>query len=152
MLPPSVQLVKGILSTHQVLWPSPRVILYRDLSCFCEYPNECSCYNPKRWILEMHARSKGMTPFEKEDEFTIGKFVGVEYDGKPYVGQIVDIHADELKINCMMQKSGNSFVWPQKPDCIYYSWQNVCGVISEPEPMRRAARLTDRQPGRLVDV
>lgn len=57
---------------------------------------------------------EGNDSSEKE-KYTIGKFVVVEYGGKPYVGQIMDIHADELKITCMMQKSGNSFVWPEKP-------------------------------------
>lgn len=143
MLPSSVQPVSGILRTHQVLSPSPGVILYRDLSCFCEYPNECACYNPKRMDFGNACQIEQNDSFVKEDEYTVGKFVVVEYESKPYVGQIVEIDGEELKINCMVQKSGNSFVWPQKPDCIYYSRQDVCGVISEPEPMRRYARVKD---------
>lgn len=66
----------------------------------------------------------------------------VQYDGKPYVGQVMVINGDEIQINCMIQKGRqNSFVWLDKPDCIYYSWQKIIGVISEPEPMQRAARL-----------
>lgn len=56
---------------------------------------------------------------EEEDKCTEGKFVIIQYDGKPYVGQIMVIHGDEIQVNCMTQKcEKNSFLWSEKPDCI----------------------------------
>lgn len=46
--------------------------------------------------------------FEKEDKYTEGKFVIVEYDGKPYVGQITVVHRHEIQIKCMIQKGGKN--------------------------------------------
>lgn len=42
--------------------------------------------------------------FEEEDKCTEGKFVIVQYEGKPYVDQITVIHGDEIQINRMIQK------------------------------------------------
>lgn len=36
---------------------------------------------------------------EEEDKCTEGKFVIVQYDGKPYVGQVMVIHGDESQLH-----------------------------------------------------
>ncbi len=107
LLPPSVKPVTGILGTHQVLSSSPGVILHRDLSCFCSYPEVCSCHKSKKVDFGNALETESNDSFEEEDRCTQGKFVIVEYDGRPYVGQIMEVHGDELKINCMKQKSEN---------------------------------------------
>ncbi|TMS09936.1 FYVE and coiled-coil domain-containing protein 1 [Larimichthys crocea] len=41
---------------------------------------------------------------EEDDKYTEGKFVIVQYDGKPYVGQIMVVNGEGIQINCMTQK------------------------------------------------
>lgn len=48
---------------------------------------------------------------ESAEDFT-GKFVVVLYDGKPFVGQVLQVVGDELEVNCMHQSGAgkNAFV------------------------------------------
>lgn len=48
LLLPTVGPVVGISNTHQVLYFSPGEILYRRLRCFCQYPDMCPCFQPKK--------------------------------------------------------------------------------------------------------
>ncbi|KAJ4942266.1 hypothetical protein JOQ06_012132 [Pogonophryne albipinna] len=159
MLPPSVPKVPGLLKTHQILYFCPGEIYYRDLSCFCQYPEMCECFKPTKMrmddssnansdhlqpdsIQETYAESPS-TDVEKNEEYTVGKFVIVSYDNKLFVGQITKLLLDNIEINCMVQHGKrNVFKWPNKPDCIFYHREQIASVISEPEPNQRAAQLT----------
>ncbi|XP_010783826.1 uncharacterized protein isoform X2 [Notothenia coriiceps] len=160
MLPPSVPKVPGILTTHQILSFSPGEIFYRTLSCFCRYPEMCSCFSPKKMRPDNRAEESGSSEsfeaqpkspeshnsgkeMEEEEEYTVGKFVIVKYENKPFVGQITQINEEHFAVNCMEQVSNkNIFKWPAKQDCILYSKDQLVSVISEPEPYQRAAQLT----------
>ncbi|KAI9515349.1 hypothetical protein NQZ68_026082 [Dissostichus eleginoides] len=159
MLPPSVPKVPGLLKTHQILSFCPGEIYYRDLSCFCQYPEMWECFKPTKMrmddssnansdhlqpdsIQETYAESPS-TDVEKNEEYTVGKFVIVSYDNKLFVGQITKLLLDNIEINCMVQHGKrNVFKWPNKPDCIFYHREQIASVISEPEPNQHAAQLT----------
>ncbi|KAF3860135.1 hypothetical protein F7725_000390 [Dissostichus mawsoni] len=159
MLPPSVPKVPGLLKTHQILSFCPGEIYYRDLSCFCQYPEMCECFKPTKMrmddssnansdhlqqdsIQKTYAESPS-TDVEKNEEYTVGKFVIVSYDNKLFVGQITKLLLDNIEINCMVQHGKrNVFKWPNKPDCIFYHRKHIASVISKPEPNQRAAQLT----------
>lgn len=106
MLPPSVTKVPGILNTHQILSFSPGEIYYRGLSCFCSYPEMCECFTPTKMRLDnssadsdqLHANKipvpdSPSSDEEDSEEYTVGRFVIVSYDNKPFVGQITKLHA-----------------------------------------------------------
>ncbi|KAI4804558.1 hypothetical protein KUCAC02_026183 [Chaenocephalus aceratus] len=159
MLSPSVPKVPGLLKTHQILSFCPGEIYYRDLSCFCQYPEMCECFKPTKMrvddssnansdhlqpdsIQETYAESPS-TDVEKNEEYTVGTFVIVSYDNKLFVGQITKLLLDNIEINCMVQHGKrNVSKWPNKPDCIFYHREQIASVISEPEPNQCAAQLT----------
>ena len=158
MMSPSVPKVLGILHTHQILSFSSADIYYRDLICFCRYPEMCECFTPTKMSLDnsSNANSDQLHPNriqetypdspntdEDSEEYIVGKFVIVNYDNKPFVGQITKLHADNIEVNCMVQHGKrNVFKWPEKPDCIFYRIDQIVSVIAEPEPHQRAAQLT----------
>ncbi|KAK1898989.1 Presequence translocated-associated motor subunit PAM17 mitochondrial [Dissostichus eleginoides] len=134
-------------------------IYYRDLSCFCQYPEMCECFKPTKMRMDdsSNANSDHLQPdsiqktyaespstdVEKNEEYTVGKFVIVSYDNKLFVGQITKLLLDNIEINCMVQHGKrNVFKWPNKPDCIFYHREQIASVISKPEPNQRAAQLT----------
>ena len=61
---------------------------------------------------------------------------------RKYREEIMLDHADSRRWDYMMKDERTSFVRLVKPDCVYYSQQNIIGVTSEPEPMHRAVPLT----------
>ena len=64
-----------------------------------------------------------------------GKFVIVTYDELPYIGQVLEVVGEDVKVNAMRQTGNkNLFMWPQTPDAIFYLKKDVQSVISEPEP------------------
>ena len=59
MIPPStVRPVTGISTTHQILSFSPGKIVYRDLSCFCQFPQICTCHNPRTLQFQQVSRAE----------------------------------------------------------------------------------------------
>ena len=83
------------------------------------------------------------TDTTSDEEYTEGQFVLIKYEGKPYVGQIVDISMEGLQVNCMKQLGDkNDFVWPNRRDCIYYQDQEVVCGISRPQQGSRFATLS----------
>lgn len=97
--------------------------------------------HPKR-IQETYPDSPGADKEDRE-EYTVGKFVIVNYDNKAFVGQITKRHADNIEVNCMVQHGKrNVLKWPGNPDCIFYPRDQIISIISEPEPHQHAAQLT----------
>ena len=66
MVPPSVRPVTGISTTHQVLSIFPGKIVYRDLSCFCQFPQICTCHNPRK--LQFDQVSRAEVPGDKTSD------------------------------------------------------------------------------------
>ena len=66
MVPPSVRPVTGIIATHQVLSFSPGKIVYRDLSCFCKFPQICTCHKPR--TLQFDQVSRAEVPGDKTSD------------------------------------------------------------------------------------
>ena len=72
-----------------------------------------------------------------EDDDLTGKFVVVMYDSKPFVGQVEQVVAGEVEVNCMHQSAPgkNAFVWPDMADKVFYFKEDIKAVVSEPEPL-----------------
>lgn len=139
-VPELVPAVKGTMKLHQVISTEPATILYRDISCFCSRPAViCKCYNPSR--VDFRNVSEAPEPPSLNQR---GKFIVVNYEDKPFVGQITQVVGDEIEVSCMKQLSAkNVFTWPQPPDLLFYYEADVLFMISEPEPVNsRHSRLT----------
>ncbi|KAF3844210.1 hypothetical protein F7725_013551, partial [Dissostichus mawsoni] len=135
-VPEVVPAVKGTMKLHQVISTKPATILYRDISCFCSRPAAiCKCYNPSTKCVRIP---------EPPRLNQRGKFIVVNYEGKPFVGQIVQVVGDEIEVSCMKQLSAkNVFTWPHPPDLLFYYESDVLFMISEPEPVNsRHSQLT----------
>lgn len=75
------------------------------------------------------------SPRGGSDQDICGKFVIVTYDKLPYVGQVLEVVGEEIRVNAMHQSGNkNLFMWPQAPDAIFYYKKDVLAVISKPEP------------------
>lgn len=80
---------------------------------------DVTCVKPKE---ANHPAEAECTDSDDDTSYTVGKFVIVNYDDRPYVGQIMKICHNEAEINFMKQVGdNNNFIWPNKPDCIFYS-------------------------------
>lgn len=58
-----------------------------------------------------------------------GKWVLIEYDNQEYP-EVMAVSEDGADVSVMTPTSPpNHFKWPSKPDCIFYSNENVLGEI-----------------------
>ncbi|KAK0145791.1 hypothetical protein N1851_015288 [Merluccius polli] len=133
-VPLLVPAIKGTLKIHQVTCQEPAVIQYRDISCFCKRPNICKCHGPSAVDFRDPPATTSTSDSMEDQESKQGKFAIVRYEGKPFVGQIIQVVGDE--VGCMQQLARkNVFTWPHPPDNLFYYESDVLHIISEPEPM-----------------
>ncbi|KAK5888183.1 hypothetical protein CesoFtcFv8_016707 [Champsocephalus esox] len=84
-------------------------------------------------IQETYAESPS-TDVEKNEEYTVGKFVIGSYDNKLFVGQITKLLLDNIEINCMVQHGKrNVFKWPNKPTA-FSTTENQCHLRARAQP------------------
>ena len=138
-VPEAVPPVKGTMAIHQVISTEPGNIMHREISCFCNRPHICQCHNTTRVNLQTAG-----TQASAQDDDLNGKFILVKYEGRPLVGQVLQVIGDEIEVSCMQQLGRkNVFTWPHPADIIFYYIKDVLKVISEPEPLNsRHTRLT----------
>lgn len=80
---------------------------------------------------------------DHNEEYNVGRFVIVKYNGKPFIAQVTKLHDDNVEVNCMVQhKERNVFTWPLKPDYIFYSKDKIVSAISEQKSHQHAAQPT----------
>lgn len=81
-----------------------------------------TCVKPKE---ANHPAEAECTDSDDDTSYTVGKFVIVNYDDRPYVGQIMKICHNEAEINCMKQVGDkNNFIWPNTRLYILQLWSN----------------------------
>ncbi|KAA0721693.1 hypothetical protein E1301_Tti014312 [Triplophysa tibetana] len=98
-LPDSVLAVKGTLKIHQVTTAQPGKIQHREISCFCSRPDICQCHNPSEVDFQKTTKVPPTSLQAKENPKDLnGKFVLVEYDGQPFVGQVLKVVGNEIEI------------------------------------------------------
>lgn len=142
MIPQKLTTVKGTLKIHQVLSSQPAQVIHREVSCFCCHTEmtTCHCYQPvtvdlRDTTCHTEDESSHSKPEQNSLPDMVGKFVIVSYDELPYVGQVLDVVGEEVKVNAMRQSGEkNLFMWPETVDAIFYFKQDIQSVISEPEP------------------
>ena len=133
-VPENLPPVKGTFQIHQIESTAPERIHHREVSCFCSR-NQTKCECGPSVEIQFDESSE---MFENaEDEDLTGKFVVVTYDSKPFVGQVVQVVAGEVEVNCMHQSAAgkNAFVWPDIADKVFYFKEDIKAVVSEPEPL-----------------
>ncbi|CAK6967191.1 hypothetical protein KUCAC02_022844 [Scomber scombrus] len=152
-VPEVVPPVKGTLAMHQVISTEPGKVMHREISCFCSRPHICQCHNPI--MVNLQTASVQTSAHSSAHEFAHestsaressdlnGKFIMVNYEGQPFVGQVLQIVGEEIGVSCMQQLGGkNAFTWPERADIIFFYAAEVLKVIAEPEPLNsRHTRL-----------
>ena len=127
-----VKAVNGTMKLHAVVGLGHGKILIRDVSCYC---NMCLEGKPcDTWTLTM-TRQKNMPSHQvcksvvngvsdsdncngtkqelASSDHEIGNFVAAVYDGKWYLGRIIDEDETEYEIDFIESKKG-LFQWPRK--------------------------------------
>lgn len=66
------------------------------------------------------------------DEIKPGDWVLVMYEGNLYPGQVLSIVDHEYKISAM-EKCGQFWRWPERPDEIFYCKEKISKKIQPPE-------------------
>ena len=90
----------------------PGNIMHREISCFCNGPHICQCH----YTTMVNLQTAGIQASAQDDDLN-GKFILVKYEGRPFVGQVLQVIGDEIEVNCMQQLGRkNVFIWP--------SWYN----------------------------
>ena len=133
-VPDNLPPVKGTFQIHQIESTEPGKIQHRKVSCFCSR-NETACECGPSVDIQF-GESAEMFKNAVDDDLT-GKFVVVMYDSKPFVGQVEQVVAGEVEVNCMHQSAPgkNAFVWPDMADKVFYFKEDIKAVVSEPEPL-----------------
>ena len=132
-VPDNLPPVKGTFQIHQIESTEPGKIHHRKVSCFCSR-NETACECGPSVDIQF-GESAEMFENAEDDDLT-GKFVVVMYDSKPFVGQVEQVVAGEVEVNCMHQSAPgkNAIVWPDMADKVYFK-EDIKAVVSEPEPL-----------------
>lgn len=71
----------------------------------------------------------------------VGKYVIFTYEGELFPGQILSYDNEGAVIKAM-QKSLKSWKWPEKPDILNYSWEDIVGGIAEPKQVSKRGYFT----------
>lgn len=156
-VPDVVPPVKGTLAIHQVISTEPGKVIHREISCFCSRPRICQCHNPimvnlqttqasTQASVQANAQASAHESAQEsthESSHLNGKFIVVNYEGQPFVGQVLQVVGEEIEVSCMQQLGGkNAFTWPHRADIIFFYTAEVLKVIAEPEPLNsRHTRL-----------
>ena len=86
----------------------------------------------------------------------LGKYVLVNFNGRPYPGFVEDVEGSEVKINCMHQlgkmSKNNCFFWPRKlTDVSWYDYSDIICVIPEPIPTENSRHFrVDQSTWKMV--
>ena len=123
--------VPGTMKLHQVIFDKPGTIKYRDVSCFCD--------NCEHDFTQFQLLDKVDKPTDEnnnvidKDGDLIGQWCCVSYEGKMYPGKIVDVDDNDVEVNCMSRVGNNRYYWPLFKDQIWYSIDDILGIIPEPK-------------------
>ena len=75
----------------------------------------------------------------------------VDYQGKAYPGQILDITDTDAQVSCMKRVGNNRFIWnDRKPDICWYRFQSIITLIDAPVPIN--ARHMQIEPNVWAEV
>ena len=59
----------------------------------------------------------------------LDEHVMILYNGKPYPGIVVDIDAEDVKVNCMHRAGQNLFFWPLRDGLCWYMYDDIVTKI-----------------------
>ena len=144
--------VKGIMQVKQVLTSRnmrKHEILTRDLSCFCNGTDFCSCHSPKMFNFN---RSPSQHPVKTTDRnememitgndkvslesniyhaYDAGTWVIITWEDDWYPGEIIEneIENQTIKVKVMHSVGDNKFIWPTKDDILSYEYDKVIQSI-----------------------
>ena len=69
-------------------------------------------------------------------QLTEGIYVTVQYEGRKYPGEVIQVTKSEAKISCM-ERRGRSWKWPERPDELFCHLSDIIRVINPPKKMSK---------------
>ena len=133
-LPP----VKGTLKVHQITTQVPGKIYHREVSCFWSRTNisclwKLTSVGDSHKEVEIRPQAEAVSsPGQAAAEYLNGRFVIVEYNDQPFVGQVLQTLEDVVQVSCMMQ-NGILMKFTTSSLMSKSSSQNLCHVQQEPQ-------------------
>jgi len=153
-----VKPVKGTFEIHSVVPLGGGNVGVRSTSWFCDrcfssgnFHPSCDGWNQVKIIQDMNEADESEPRFDEtmptqeysnsdHDEskvYDINSFVAAEYDGKWYLGKVLDFDPEDLEYNITFMEEGKnkkfySFKWLQNSDNIWIAESSVICKVNEP--------------------
>ena len=168
--------IKGTMKIHAVVGRGNNLILTSNVSCYCTDCIKGEACMSNQWThntlnvtktdVVTHDSQPKSTPtisarqpdltteislqnktVSLRSDVSIGDFVAARYDGKVYIGKVLECDDDDGEVEItFMQHVRKLLQWPKHEDKIWIDRQNVICIVSEPIPTgksKRMYRLTD---------
>jgi hypothetical protein len=126
--PTDLKTLEGSMKIHQLNLISRGTIMYRQMACFCKFPEICECNGAKSYCFNTRSQSDSSNtqPIatdsnSNEDGISNNRFLAVEsdlvvgtycitlYDDRPYIGKVQSLGKREVEVNVMYQRGQNKF-------------------------------------------
>ena len=92
----------------------------------------------------------------EELHLTLGEYVGAVYEDKPFIGRVSDIDGDDFEIDFMTpevkKKMNQTFLWPDRPDKVWRKREEILGVISSPQEVKRGYQFSEYVCHNIYDL
>lgn len=154
--------LKGTMKLHAIAYDSKTFELCtRETSCYCDtcIKGEVCEQWTRHLYLNINAHEiEGMdtdevSPSESQEgykddtsqniivlEISVEDYVVCVYDGKWYIGKILDIDEEDVQVT-FMEKAKAMYKWPLTPDVIWCDKANVIYKIDNLEPSGKSERF-----------
>ena len=151
---------------------------HRDLSCYCYWPQVCSCSDLKYFELKV-MKNTGKDENENRTEILsaekrkgisvpttkpglkigdtdisddlLGNWCMVKFNSRAYPGKITNISENDIEIDCMKRNGQNQYNWPIYPDKHWYFSDDILALIPEPVKSGRHYSVSKIHFEKLVD-
>jgi len=100
---------------------------------------QCSKVNVDRRKQELQCKLPSVAAWQ--DEFLVGDWCAVEYDGTLFPGEIRSLQVDDYEVSVIV-KAGKYWKWPQLEDKILYWKQNVQKKLNAPKVVSSRGHFT----------
>ena len=141
-----LQAVRGTMSLHAVVGVSVGKVRTRETSCYCADCFGEDGFRPDTHCLwKLHSITDECTSGQK---VTLKKddWVAAVYEGKWYLGQVLEDDEDDCLVNFMEGGKGRAatqakFKWPRQKDELWVAHQDILCVVEKPIPAGKSERL-----------
>lgn len=89
----------------------------------------------EQMYLPNNLRSPSPVTVDRSITIHENDFVQFRYDDSTYCGEVINVHADCVRIRAMEQCTGGKYKWPRRDDVHEYPLQDIVKKIGDPIPV-----------------